>query len=148
MQDAACRSLQSPLPRQEQLRYLRMSVSIVDEDGQPVAGRTVQLAGHGVALNVRRGEVAEEIEPDLAHRDAARIRDQTLQLLPRPLVSLRGVMGVHAHGGLDQRRMTRGELERGRRRREIPAGYEDALDPRLHGALQHALAIGIEALVL
>ncbi len=64
------------------------------------------------------------------------------------LVSLRRVMRMKPDRRLDDRCVAFRQRERRLRRRKIPAGNHDPLDPRLHSAVDDRVAIRVEALVL
>ncbi len=127
---------------------LVVRIAVVNDHRQGAIGSESQLACQRLALNVRWRQVAEEVEPDLSHRRAARIGRQRLELGPSARIDGHGVVRMHADRRLDQRRMPLGQRECLRRRRQIPPGDQDALDARLHRTFDDGLAVGVESLVL
>ncbi len=125
-----------------------MGVAIVNEHGEAALGGDPQLSLEGGALHLRRRQVPEEVKADLPHRHASRVADQRLELTPRVLVGRGGVVGMQPDGSLHERRMALGQLERGLRRGQVPAGHQDPFDAGRHRPLEHGIAVRVKALVL
>ena len=135
-------------PGEERLGNVVVRLAVVDEHRQVVRGGERELARERLALDVRRRQVPEVVQPDLPPPPAPGVGGERLEAGPGRLVHLGGMVRMDAHGGVDDPRMPARELERGLRRGEVPAGHADALDPRFDGASDHGVAIGVEARVL
>ena len=89
-----------------------------------------------------------EVEPDLPHRHDPGVSGEHDQLVPIGGRGRGGVVRMHAHRRVDQPGVRLRQLDRRARGGEVVAGHQDALDPRLHGAGDDRLAIGVEGGVL
>lgn len=135
-------------PGQEGVGHIGVSIPTMDQHRLAQPCRERQLARECLPLDVGRREVAMEVETDLPHRNASRVGGQGLDARPDRLVRGGRVVGVHAHRGLHQRAVGRGELQRRFGGGDIPPGDQDAVDPGRRGALEDGLAIRVEAFVL
>jgi hypothetical protein len=125
-----------------------MRVAIVDGDRLVKASRHVELSAQRVALGVGWRQVAEEVEADLADRRDVRLRGQLLEGLPLGLRRGSGIVRMDADGARDEIWISSRELDGGAGAVEIPTRDEDADDPRLAGAPDDLVAVGVEGRVL
>ncbi len=135
-------------PGEERLGHLLVSVPVMDEHRFAAPLRQRELPRERYSLCGRRGQVSEEVEPDLTHRRRPRIRRELLEAAPGCFIKVCRVVRVHPDRGRDQRGMAGVKLERGLGAREVPAGNQDANDAGPLGSVDHGLAIGVERGVL
>jgi len=137
-----------PGPAQQRCADLRMGLAIVDEHRLAGARRKVELAGECLALHVRRGQVAKEVETDLADRHGVALPRQRLQPRPVRRGGSRDEMRMDPDSRHDQARVLGSERERCVRGGEVVAGDQDPVDAGGQGALDDRLAVDVKGLAL
>ena len=88
-----------------------MRVAIVHQHRQAEARGKRQLPGERLALDVRRREVAEEVQADLADGTHAGLPGEGLEPGPGGLVHRRRVVRMHADRRVNDLGMAGGQLE-------------------------------------
>src|SRR5690606_29739392 len=96
---------------------------------------------------IARRKIAEEVEPALAGGDDARLREQRLERRQRGIVELGRVMRMNAGRRVQAARAQVGERRGRAARGDRRAGDDQTVDAARCGAVDHGLAVAVEAVV-
>ena len=122
-------------------------VALVQEQRLSVFRCQLQLALERLALGRTRRKIAEVVQTAFAHRQHLRVRVQGAHLGVAFVGVFQRVVRVHAGGGEQKARMRLGQGQRLGRMLAAGAGDHHLHDARIARALQHRVAVRVEAVV-
>ena len=132
-----------PRPRFDDGKERIVCVAAVDSDRLLYLGRRLQLLLEHLDLLVVRGEVAVEVEADLADGGDERVARQLGERRHRIGVHVLGVVGVAARRRIDAG-LRFGQGDRGLRRGDVCAEDEHAGDAGGPRASEHRVTVAVE----
>ncbi|MNI71217.1 hypothetical protein D3C73_1270780 [compost metagenome] len=124
-----------------------MRVALVQEQGFPVVCSQLQLAFKRAVLRRARREIAEIVQPALAHRHHLGMGMQRAHLRIALIGVLHRVVRVHASGGVQEAGVLLRQLQGQRRMLAAGTGDDHLHHTGLACAVQHGVAVAVEGVV-